>query len=119
MQPLREAPGGQGRAGYGHHLLSMQDPERGVMLKGKWFHTRDPETRHLDYQGHVLDYLPPRLVLVQLFSWIDGRATAQKLLEVTAHWDFYETNEMMRDAHEAETGRVDLSRVAVIHMDES
>ena len=31
MQPLREAPGGQGRAGDGHHLLSMQDPERGVM----------------------------------------------------------------------------------------
>jgi hypothetical protein len=60
-----------------------------------------------------------RLVLVQLFSWIDGRATAQKLLEVTEHWDFYETNEIMKDAHEAEMGKVDLSRVAVIHMDES
>ena len=89
------------------------------MLKDKWFHTRDPETRHLDYQGCVLDYLPPRFVLVQLFSWIDGRATAQKLLEVTEHWDFYETNEIMKDAHEAEMGKVDLSRVAVIHMDES
>ena len=30
MQPLREAPGGQGRARDGHHLLPMQDPERGV-----------------------------------------------------------------------------------------
>ena len=87
------------------------------MLKDKWFHTRDPETKHIDYQGRVLDYLPPRLVLVQLFSWIDGRPTAQKLLEVTDHWTFYETNEIMRDAYEAETGRVDLSRVAVIHMD--
>ena len=89
------------------------------MLKDKWFHTRDPETRHLDYQGRVLDYLPPRLVLVQLFSWIDGRATAQKLLEVTDDWDFYETSEVMNGAYETETGRVDLSRVAVIHMDES
>ena len=26
---MREAPGGQGRAGDGHYLLSMQDPERG------------------------------------------------------------------------------------------
>jgi len=119
VQPLREAPGREGRAGDGHHLRPMQDPERGVMLKDKWFHTRDPETRHLDYQGRVLDYLPPRLVLVQLFSWIDGRATAQKLLEVTDDWDFCETNEMMKDAHEAEMGRVDMSRVAVIHMDES
>jgi len=119
VQPLREAPGREGRAGDGHHLRPMQDPERGVMLKDKWFHTRDPETRHLDYQGRVLDYLPPRLVLVQLFSWIDGRATAQKLLEVTDDWDFYETNEVMNGAYEAETGRVDLSRVAVIHMDES
>ena len=87
------------------------------MLKDKWFHTRDPETMQLDYQGRVLDYLPPRLVLVQLFSWIDGRATAQKLLEVTDDWDFYETSEAMNGAYEAETGRVDLSGVAVIHMD--
>ena len=117
MRSLREAPGREGRAGDGHHLRPMQDPERGVMLKDKWFHTRDPETRHLDYQGRVLDYLPPRLVLVQLFSWIDGRATAQKLLEVTDDWDFYETSEAMNGAYEAETGRVDLSGVAVIHMD--
>ena len=119
MQPVREAPGREGRARDGHHLRPMQDPERGVMLKEKYFHTRERETREIAYQGYILDYMPPRLVLVQLFSWIDGRATAQKLLEVTDHWDFYETNEMMRDAHEAETGRVDLSRVAVIHMDES
>jgi hypothetical protein len=89
------------------------------MLKDKWFHTRDPETMQIAYQGRVLDYLPPRLVLVQLFSWIDGRATAQKLLEVTDDWDFYQTSEVMNGAYEAETGRVDLSRVAVIHMDES
>jgi len=89
------------------------------MLKDKWFHTRDPETMQIAYQGRVLDYLPPRLVLVQLFSWIDGRATSQKLLEVTDLWDFYETCEMMNNAYEAETGRVDLSRVEVIHMDES
>ena len=79
------------------------------MLKDKWFHTRDPETMQIAYQGCVLDYLPPRLVLVQLFSWIDGRATSQKLLEVTDLWDFYETSEMMADAYEAETGRFSLS----------
>jgi len=111
VQPLREAPGREGRAGDGHHLPEVQDPERGVMLKDKYFHTRRPETGEIINQGRVLDYLPPRLVLVQLFSWIDGRPTAQKLLEVTDHWTFYETNEIMIDAYEAETGRVDLSRV--------
>ena len=30
MRSLWEAPGGQGRAGDGHHLLPMQDPERGM-----------------------------------------------------------------------------------------
>ena len=116
---MREAPGGEGRAGDGHHLHQMQDPERGVMLKDKWFHTRDPETRQIAYQGRVLDYLPPRLVLVQLFSWIDGRATSQKLLEVTDDWGFYETCEVMNGAYEAETGRVGWSRMAVIQMDEA
>ena len=29
---MREAPGGQGRAGDGHHLLSMQGPERGGVM---------------------------------------------------------------------------------------
>ena len=101
---MREAPGGEGRAGDGYCLSPMQDPERGVMLKDKWFHTREPETRQIAYQGRVLDYLPPRLVLVQLFSWIDGRPTSQKLLEVTGDWDFYETNTMMNGAYEAETG---------------
>ena len=32
MQPVREAPGGEGRAGDGHHLPPMQDQERvGIM----------------------------------------------------------------------------------------
>jgi hypothetical protein len=30
MQSLREAPGREGRAGDGHRLRPMQDPERGV-----------------------------------------------------------------------------------------
>jgi hypothetical protein len=109
VRPLREAPGGQGRARDGDHLLPMQDPERGVMLKDKWFHTREPETMEISYQGHILDYIPPRLVLVQLLSWFDGGPTIQKLLEVTDLWDFYETSEMMVAAYEAEAGRFDLS----------
>ena len=32
MWSMREAPGGEGRAGDGHCLSPMQDPERGVML---------------------------------------------------------------------------------------
>ena len=32
VRPLREAPGREGRAGDGHHLHPMQDPERGIDL---------------------------------------------------------------------------------------
>jgi len=32
VQPLREAPGGEGGARDGHHLRPMQDPERGGVM---------------------------------------------------------------------------------------
>ena len=75
----------------------MQKVEQGTMVRDKWFHTYK-EDGDIQYQGHVLDYLPPRLVLVQLFSWLDGRPTCQKLLEVTTDWSFYKTTEAMHDA---------------------
>ena len=40
MWSMREAPGGQGRARDGHHLLSMQDPERGGVM-GLTVETKD------------------------------------------------------------------------------
>ena len=89
------------------------------MLKDKWFHTRRPETGEIINQGYVLAYLPPRLVLVQLLSWIDGQPTIQKLWEVTDDWNFYDTNQIMIAAWEAETGRVDFARVARIKMNEA
>ena len=75
----------------------MQNVEQGTMVRDKWFHTYK-EDGNILYQGHVLDYLPPQLVLVQLFSWLDGRPTCQKLLEVTNDWNFYNTKEAMHDA---------------------
>ena len=75
----------------------MQNVEQGTMVRDKWFHTYK-EDGNILYQGHVLDYLPPQLVLVQLFSWLDGRPTCQKLLEVTNDWSFYNTQEAMHDA---------------------
>jgi len=75
----------------------MQGLEYGTMVRDKWFHTYK-ENGDITYQGHVLDYLPPRLVLVQLFSWIDGEPTCQKLLEVTDEWSFYDTMKSMHNA---------------------
>jgi len=75
----------------------MQGLEYGTMVRDKWFHTYK-ENGDITYQGHVLDYLPPRLVLVQLFSWLDGHPTCQKLLEVTDEWSFYNTKEDMHEA---------------------
>jgi len=69
------------------------------MLIGKFFHTCEPKTREIVFQGRVLDYQAPRTVLVQLFSFIDGRPTCQRLLEVTDSWDFYDSNDDMLDAY--------------------
>ena len=75
------------------------------MLEDKWFHTRVPmgeeDAGEVKYQGRVLGYQPPRLVLVQLFSWITGTPTDQKLLEVTEDWDFYDTSDDMNAAYDA------------------
>ena len=75
------------------------------MLEGKYFHARDPETRVIHFQGRVVAYLPPRVALVQLFSFLDGEPSTQRLLDITEHWDFYDSNQEMLDVY-AETQRV-------------
>jgi len=76
-----------------HNLMVMKP-----LLKDKWFHTYK-EDGDITYQGHVLDYAPPQFVLVQLFSWIDGRPTYQKLFNLADHdFHFYDSQEDMCNA---------------------
>ena len=69
------------------------------LFQDKWFHTYK-EDGDITYQGHVLDYAPPQFVLVQLFSWIDGHPTHQKLFNLDDHdFNFYDSQKDMRNAY--------------------
>ena len=76
------------------------------MLETLWFHTKT-EDNVIQYQGEVISHEPdlgPRTHLVQLYSFLDGRPTCMRLLDVDSTWDFYHTNTAMNEAYEAATG---------------
>ncbi len=76
------------------------------MLETLWFHTKT-EDNVIQYQGEVISHEPdlgPRTHLVQLYSFLDGRPTCMRLLDVDSTWDFYHTNTAMNKAYEAATG---------------
>lgn len=68
-------------------------------LVGKWFHSVEGET--IKWQGEILAKINDGLFLVQLFSWISGDITEQKLvrLEDMLNWYFYDSNEIMNDRY--------------------
>ena len=76
------------------------------MLDTLWFQTKT-EDNVIQYQGEVISHEPDlgdKTYLVQLYSFLDGRATCMRLLDVDSTWDFYHTNIAMNKAYEAATG---------------
>jgi hypothetical protein len=58
-------------------------------------------------QGEIVAEPQPGVFLVQLFEWITGSPSDQRLFKVDAmtDWRFYETAEQRNDAYERQTGR--------------
>lgn len=54
-----------------------------------FFHTF--ENRRIHHQGQILKCLPDGRILVQLFSWVNGYPTDEKIVEEieTVGWRFY------------------------------
>lgn len=54
------------------------------------------------WQGCIVAEPSPGLLLVELFSWLDGSSTEQRLIRVAdmADWSFYDDAEWMRDSYE-------------------
>ena len=77
-------------------------------LTGKWFHpcrTEQPcGCRILQWQGHVIAMVGPGLYLVQLYDFIMGEASDQRLIRTSRMadegWTFYDTKEDMVFAYE-------------------
>lgn len=69
-------------------------------LVGKWFHSfydwQSEVEGELNWQGHILSK-EEDMYLIQLFSWIDGEPTDQKLISVKEmkDWKFYDSNKDM------------------------
>lgn len=68
-------------------------------LVGKWFHSmRDGR---INWQGKVLADVSDGMVLIQLFSFLDGEPTQQQIQPIAgmSDWLFYDTNEDMLISH--------------------
>jgi len=72
------------------------------ILVGKWFHSRKDETINIDWQGQVLGQIDESRYLVQLYSWLDGCATTQRIVDIKdmSFWMFYNSDEEMRDYYD-------------------
>ena len=73
------------------------------MITGKYFHTfewrKETDRKELYWQGKVEDYDPEKnLAYVQVFDWMDGTPSGNRLLRVTDDWVFYETADEMNEA---------------------
>lgn len=63
-------------------------------LEGKFFHSFDEDNK-LNWQGRVLHSMPDEYFLIQLYSWLDGRPTAQRIISFKdmINWIFYASKE--------------------------
>lgn len=69
-------------------------------LVGKFFHTfKDSKVQ---WQGYVISEPRDGFFLVQLFDWLMGEPSCQKLvrIEEMLSWDFYDTAEEMNDTYQ-------------------
>ena len=65
-------------------------------LEGHFFHSVNQDGK-IEWQGEVITKIGTEHYLVQLFSWLDGSITNEKLVETKTmtNWLFYPDNESM------------------------
>jgi hypothetical protein len=67
-------------------------------LTGKYFHSVKSDRETIEWQGQFLGLASPGLYRVQLFEWINGTESEQRLVPATdmRYWLIYETAETMK-----------------------
>jgi hypothetical protein len=82
-------------------------------LVGLWFHSRHDGS--FGWQGQVKRDLGNGQYTVQLFSWLDGEPTIQKVVafDTMKGWDFYDADADMRAVADRELDKwgEDISRI--------
>jgi hypothetical protein len=71
-------------------------PQAAHPLVDRWFHSFGEEGV-VHWQGHILAEVSPEVFLVQLYEWLGGEPSVQKLVPLIAMagWDFYDTDKDM------------------------
>jgi len=70
------------------------------VLIGKYFHSFD-ENGRIKWQGQIIGHIAPSAYVVQLFEWIAGFESIQKVVDVNDlyGWVIYESDDDMRRAY--------------------
>lgn len=79
-------------------MREKQNPSAAVLIN-KWFHSYETaDSTSPSSQGQVIAMLAEGRFLVQLYSWLDGCDTYQKIipLEAMNYWRFFSSNEDMK-----------------------
>lgn len=68
-------------------------------LTGKYFHSVKNDRETIEWQGQFLGLASPGLYRVQLFEWINGTESEQRLVPATdmRYWLIYESAEAMSE----------------------
>lgn len=92
--------------GHGYHS-ALQRQAAGATMDGLWFHSRKDGKIH--WQGCIHRDLLNGFLVVQLFDWLMGDPSVQKVVpfEDALQWDFYPTSRAMRRAWYKDEGRLD------------
>jgi hypothetical protein len=71
-------------------------------LTGKYFHSVKSDRETIEWQGKFLGLASPGLYRVQLFEWIAGSESEQRLVPATdmRYWKIYDTQEQMLESYE-------------------
>ncbi len=72
------------------------------MVNGKSFQSVKEDRETIQWQGQFLGLASPGLYRVQLFEWITGSESEQRLVPATdmRYWKVYDTEEQLRDSYE-------------------
>lgn len=80
--------------------MSKGKTDKAMGLQGKFFHSF--KEKKVGWQGCVISEVRDGFFLVQLFEWITGTPSCQKLvrIEEMVGWDFYDTEKEMKNTYQ-------------------
>jgi hypothetical protein len=80
-------------------------------LTGKYFHSVKSDRETIEWQGKFLGLASPGLYRVQLFEWINGTESEQRLVPASdmRFWKVYDTEEQWLAGYDAYCERRDES----------